>query len=132
MKDKERPREYYESKISGLIDQETEFKGDLFFRGSFRIEGNFKGTIKSDSLLIIGEKGKVEAEIKVGQVVINGDVKGTVQAAERVEIHSKGRVCGTIQTPKLIVEEGAYIEATCQAGEKPPTGELPLNDKLGV
>ena len=130
MKDKENPREFYESKISGLLDQETEFNGDLFFRGSFRIEGNFKGTIKSDSLLIIGEKGRVEAEIRVGQVVINGDVKGTIQATERVEIHSKGRVCGSIQTPKLMVEEGAYLEATCQAGEKPPAGQLELKDKV--
>ena len=89
---KEKEREILDSKISGLIDQGTELKGDLTFKGSFRIEGNFKGTINSDSLLIIGERGKVEADIKVGQVVINGEIRGNVQASERVEIHSKGRV----------------------------------------
>lgn len=117
---KEKEREILDSKIAGLIDQGTEMKGDLTFKGSFRIEGNFKGTINSDSLLIIGERGKVEADIKVGQVVINGEIRGNVQAAERVEIHGKGRVYGTIQTPKLIVEEGAYLEANCQTMEAEP------------
>jgi cytoskeletal protein CcmA (bactofilin family) len=116
---KEKEREILDSKIAGLIDQGTELKGDLTFKGSFRIEGSFKGTINSDSLLIVGERGKVEADIKVGQLVINGEIRGNVQASERVEIHSKGRVYGTIQTPKLVVEEGAYLEANCQTTEAP-------------
>jgi cytoskeletal protein CcmA (bactofilin family) len=114
---KEKEREILDSKIAGLIDQGTEMKGDLTFKGSFRIEGSFKGTINSDSLLIIGERGKVEADVKVGQVVINGEIRGNIQASERVEIHGKGRVYGTIQTPKLVVEEGAYLEANCQTME---------------
>lgn len=117
---KEKEREVLDSKIAGLIDQGTELKGDLTFRGSFRIEGNFKGTINSDSILIVGERGRVEADIKVGQVVINGEVRGNIQASQRVEVHGKGRVYGTIQTPKLVVEEGAYLEANCQTTETAP------------
>jgi cytoskeletal protein CcmA (bactofilin family) len=123
---KEREREILDSKIAGLIDQGTELKGDLTFKGSFRIEGLFKGTINSDSLLIVGERGKVEADVKVAQVVINGEIRGNIQASERVEVHSKGRVYGTIQTPKLVVEEGAYLEATCQTLEAaPPKPNVP-------
>jgi len=110
---KEREKEAMDARISGLIDQGTDLNGDLTFKGTFRIEGNFKGTIHSDSLLIIGERGKVEADVKVGQIVINGEIKGNIQGIDRVEIHAKGRVYGTIQTPKLIVEEGAYLEANC-------------------
>jgi cytoskeletal protein CcmA (bactofilin family) len=69
-------------------------------------------------LLIIGERGKVEADVKVGQIIINGELKGNIQASDRVEIHNKGRVFGTIQTPRLIVEEGAYLDANCQTTEK--------------
>jgi cytoskeletal protein CcmA (bactofilin family) len=111
---KDRPRELNETKLAGLIDMESEFKGDLIFKGSFRIEGTFKGTINSDSLLVVGERGKVEADIKVGQLVINGETRGTLQATERIEVHNKGRVFGTLLTPTLVVEEGAYLEATCQ------------------
>jgi cytoskeletal protein CcmA (bactofilin family) len=111
---KDKPRELNETRLAGLIDMESEFKGDLSFKGSFRIEGNFKGTITSDSLLVVGERGKVEADVKVGQLVINGEIRGTLEAAERIEVHDKGRVFGTIVTPILVVEEGAYLEATCQ------------------
>lgn len=111
---KDKPRETNEAKLAGIIDMESEFKGDLTFKGSFRIEGYFKGTITSESLLVIGEKGKVEADVKVGQLVINGEIHGTLQATDRIEIHNRGRVYGTILTPRLIVEEGAFLDATCQ------------------
>jgi len=126
---KDKPRDMEESKLAGLIDLESEFRGDLVFKGSFRIEGFFKGTIVSDSLLIIGEKAKVEAEVKVGQVVINGEIKGTVHATEKVEIHNQGRVFGSIISPRLVVEEGAYLEANCQTQEIPP--QAPPQKKEG-
>jgi cytoskeletal protein CcmA (bactofilin family) len=122
---KDRPRELNETKLAGLIDMETEFKGDLTFKGSFRIEGNFKGTITSDSLLVVGERGKVEADVKVGQLVINGEIRGTLQASERIEVHNKGRVFGTLLTPTLVVEEGAYLEATCQTKGGPVPAAAP-------
>ena len=122
MKDKD--RELLDSKIAGLIDQGTDLRGDLSFKGTFRIEGNFKGTINSDSLLIIGEKGRVEADVKVGQIVINGEIKGNIQASDRIEIHGKGRVFGTILTPRLVIEEGAYLEANCQTTENVPNKKI--------
>lgn len=115
---KEKRKEYDEQKITGFFDKDTELKGDLSFKGSFRIDGYFKGTINSDSLLIVGEQGKVEADVKVGYLIINGEIKGTIRAFDKVEIHSRGRVIGTIITPKLAVEEGAFLEANCQSGQQ--------------
>lgn len=129
---KDKPREFEETKLAGLIDAESDFRGDLVFKGSFRVEGYFKGTIKSDALLVIGEKGKVEADINVGQLVINGEVKGNIQAADRVEIHDKGRVYGTIITPRLIVEEGAHLEANCQTQSvSKPAPQAPAKPAAG-
>jgi cytoskeletal protein CcmA (bactofilin family) len=135
---KDKPRELNEMKLAGLIDMESEFKGDLTFKGSFRIEGTFKGTITSDSLLVIGERGKVEADVKVGQLVINGEIRGTLEATDRVEVHDKGRVFGTILAPTLIVEEGAYLEATCQtkgggkSGSSATTGSSATKEPASV
>lgn len=119
MKDKK--REIDENKITGFFDKDTEITGDLSFKGSFRIDGHFKGTINSDSILIIGEDGKVEADVKVGFIIINGEIKGNIQALEKVEINSNGRVFGTIIAPKLVVEEGAYLESNCQTTDKRPS-----------
>ena len=66
MKDKDRRKEYDEHKITGFFDKDTEFRGELTFKGSFRIDGRFKGTIVSDSMLVIGEQGKVEADSQGG------------------------------------------------------------------
>jgi cytoskeletal protein CcmA (bactofilin family) len=118
MKDKERKKDYDEQKITGFFDKDTRFKGELSFKGSFRIDGHFQGQIISDSMLVIGEQGKVEADVQVGYIVINGEIKGTIKAEDKVEIHSRGRVFGTIITPKLVVDEGAHLEANCQAGEQ--------------
>jgi len=111
-------KEVDENKITGYFDKDTEIKGEMVFRGSFRIDGHFKGTIESDSVLIIGDQGKVEADIKVGYCIINGEVKGTVKGTERVDIHGHGRVIGSVITPKLSVEEGAFLDANCQSGEQ--------------
>lgn len=129
---KDKPREFNETKLAGLIDVDSEFKGDLTFKGSFRIEGYFKGTINSDSLLVIGERGKVEADVKVGQLVINGEIRGTLHATEKVEIHNKGRVFGTILSPILYVEEGAYLEATCQTKGPAKTAPAAAKEPAGA
>lgn len=121
---KERQKEIDEGRISGFFDKDTEIKGDLKFKGSFRIDGRFKGKIDSDSILIIGEQGRVEADIKVANITINGEVKGNIQAQERVEVNSKGRVTGTIITPKLVVDEGAFLEASCHTTTKLPEPEI--------
>jgi cytoskeletal protein CcmA (bactofilin family) len=107
-------REFDEDKFTGFFDKDSEFKGDLNFKGSFHIDGHFKGKINSRSTLIIGENGKVEADINISHIIINGEVKGTIQAKEKIEVKSTGRVIGTMITPKLVVDEGAFLESTCQ------------------
>lgn len=124
---KEKKREIEESKITGFFDKDTEIKGDLNFKGTFRIDGRFKGKIDSKSILIIGDSGKVDADVKIGHLIINGEIKGNIQATEKVEINGNGRVIGTIVSPKLMVEEGAYLEANCQTTDKlPQPSSLPL------
>ena len=121
----DRKREIDENKMTGFFDKDTHIEGDLNFKGSFRIDGSFKGTINSESNLIVGENGKIEAEIKIGYIVVNGEVKGNIQAKEKVEINSTGRVIGSVTAPKLVVEEGAYLETSCQTSDElPPPPEI--------
>jgi cytoskeletal protein CcmA (bactofilin family) len=101
-------------KISGFIDKETEIIGDIKFKENFRIDGVFKGKILSGGGLIIGESGEVEADIEVISISINGRVKGSIKAKEKIEIFSKGRVIGSVATPKLIIEDGAFFQGSCQ------------------
>lgn len=123
MDEKKRAKEIDTNKITGFLDKDTDIEGNLSFKGSFRIDGHFKGKIDSESILIVGESGKVEADIKIGYVIINGEIKGNIQAREKVEINASGRVIGSIITPKLVVEEGAYLETNCQTTDQVPLSE---------
>lgn len=102
------------SRISGIIGPDTEFTGDIRFKDTFRIDGKFKGKILEGNTLIVGETGEIEADIDVANISINGIVKGKIVANERIEIFSKGKVTGTITSPKLVIEEGAFFQGTCQ------------------
>jgi len=117
-------------KITGFFDKNTEIEGTLKFSGSFQIDGHFNGKIDSNAVLIIGENGKVESDIKIGVIIVNGEVNGNIHAKERVEINPKGRVIGTITTPSLIVKDGANLEAQCHTTDKdvPPKTESPQNE----
>jgi cytoskeletal protein CcmA (bactofilin family) len=101
-------------KISGFIDRDSEIIGDIKFKENFRIDGVFKGKILSGNGLIIGETGEVEADIDVVSMAINGRVKGSIKAKEKIEIFSKGRVIGSVSAPKLIIEDGAFFQGSCQ------------------
>jgi cytoskeletal protein CcmA (bactofilin family) len=124
----DRKRAINDNKMTGFLDKDTHIKGDLSFKGSFRIDGSFKGTIDSESTLIVGENGKIEAEIKVGYIVVNGEIKGNIQAKEKVEINSTGRVIGSVTAPKLVVEEGAYLETSCQTSDELPPPPEPKEE----
>lgn len=126
---KEKKKEYDEDKITGFFDKDTEIKGELSFKGSFRIDGYFKGKINSDSVLIVGENGKIDADINIGCIIINGEIKGNIKATERVEVHASGRILGSIVSPKMIVEEGAFLEANCHTTDKLPPSPT---EKLSV
>lgn len=101
-------------KISGFIDRDTEIIGDVKFKENFRIDGVVKGKLISGNGLIVGESGEIEADIDVVTIAVNGRVKGAIKAKERIEIFSKGRVIGSVSASKLVIEEGAFFQGSCQ------------------
>ena len=105
-------------KLSGFIDKETGVSGEMKFKDSFRIDGKFKGKILSGTALIIGETGVVDADVQVRTVSVNGRLKGSIVAKGKVEILSKGRVDATITCSKLIIEDGAFFQGSCQMDMK--------------
>jgi cytoskeletal protein CcmA (bactofilin family) len=105
--------------FNAILDRGSEFEGKLTFEGTVRIDGKFKGEIFSDANLVVGESGKVEADIHVGSISISGEVKGNITAKTKVEIPPPAVVHGNIQTPSLLIEEGSFFEGSC-AMEKGP------------
>jgi len=63
--------------------------------------------------LIIGTNGQVDANIMVAAAMINGAVNGDIIASEKLQLGRTARVMGNIHSPRLIVEEGAILEGSC-------------------
>jgi cytoskeletal protein CcmA (bactofilin family) len=99
--------------FNAILDRGSEFEGKLTFEGTVRIDGKFKGEIQSDANLVIGESGKVEADIHVGSISVSGEIKGNITARTKVEIHPPAVVHGNISTPSLLIEEGSVFEGSC-------------------
>jgi cytoskeletal protein CcmA (bactofilin family) len=96
--------------ITTLLGRGASFEGKLTFEGTVRIDGKFKGEVFSDDVLVIGEGAVVEAEIDIGEVIIQGTVIGNVKAKRSIEIHAPGKVKGDLHTPSLQVDKGVIFE----------------------
>jgi cytoskeletal protein CcmA (bactofilin family) len=103
------------TEITALLGRGTRFEGKLFFEGRVRVDGIFKGEIKSDDTLIIGDGAEVHAEIDVATVIIRGGVvHGNVRASQSIEIHAPGKLVGNIQSPSLFIERGVEFQGSCR------------------
>ncbi|MEW6777430.1 MAG: polymer-forming cytoskeletal protein [Bdellovibrionota bacterium] len=102
--------------LNAILDQGTQYEGKLIFEGAVLINGKFDGEISSKDHLIIGEQGKVSADIDVGSIQISGEVTGTIRASQRVELLPTARLRGELQVPPhaLRIEQGAVFEGTCK------------------
>jgi cytoskeletal protein CcmA (bactofilin family) len=97
----------------------TSFEGKISFAGSVSIDGNFRGEIRADGTLVVGETGVVQAKIDVQRLLVRGAVSGEVAAKERVDLVRRGSLEGSVTTPRLRIEEGARLEARVTMGERP-------------
>jgi cytoskeletal protein CcmA (bactofilin family) len=99
--------------LNGFVDAGTRFQGELQFETTFRVEGKVEGTVVSSGNLVIGEGGEVDGEIRVGQLFVSGVVRGTVKASRRVQICAQGKAFADLETPSLVIEDGAIFDGHC-------------------
>jgi cytoskeletal protein CcmA (bactofilin family) len=108
-----------QSDLNGFLDNGSHVQGELRFQTSFRVDGKFSGTVVSEGDLIVGDGGEVEGDLQVGQIIVSGTVRGTVRAARRVHLSPSGKIFAEIDTPSLVIEDGALFEGRCSMTREP-------------
>jgi cytoskeletal protein CcmA (bactofilin family) len=103
-------REGLVGEINTLLGRGAAFEGKLTFEGTVRVDGKLKGEVFSDDVLVVGEGAYVEAEIDIGEIIIQGTVVGNIRAKRGIEIHAPGRVKGDLHTPSLQIDKGVVFE----------------------
>src|ERR1043165_1795273 len=108
-------RDIKEGTLSGFVGGGTVVTGEANFKAMMRVDGHLSGRVSSSSgTLIVGANGKVDANIEVAVAVIHGTINGDIIATQRLELGRAAKVNGNIQTPSLIIEQGAIFEGTCK------------------
>jgi cytoskeletal protein CcmA (bactofilin family) len=114
--------------LTAFIDQGSEFEGKLSFRDTVRIDGRFRGEITSENTLIVGESGEIDATIRSNTIAVSGRVTGDLCARTKVLLHKTAVVDGDVETPSLVIEEGAKLNGQIKmaGGDAPKPASAPL------
>ena len=56
----------------------------------------------------------MDANVEVAVAQIYGTVNGDITASKRIEMGRVAKVTGNIQTPALVIEQGALFEGSCR------------------
>jgi cytoskeletal protein CcmA (bactofilin family) len=100
-------------KVTTIIGPEARVEGTLAAKCSIRVDGSVQGKIITPGEVIIGEGGKVEADVDAGNLVIAGSLTGNVEVKSRLELKQGGTLRGDLRADKVIMEEGAFYEGRC-------------------
>jgi cytoskeletal protein CcmA (bactofilin family) len=113
-------------KVDTLIGADTSVQGTITATGTIRIDGKLEGEINCAGDLVIGEGGKVKANIKVRNLLLSGELEGNVAVQGRIEITLSGKLYGDIATSNLVIDEGAVFRGKCDMQQFQPKGKVSL------
>ena len=91
-----------------IIARDLRIEGEITSAGLIEIEGNIKGTLKGNAV-ILREEAVVEGDIIAESLSIRGKFDGTIKA-KSINISGKARITGVIEYESLCVEDGASID----------------------
>lgn len=93
-----------------VVASEDRIEGKLKTRRGLRIHGVVDGHIESAAAVHIDEGAKVTADITAEEVIIAGQYSGKLICRQRLEVLPTGHVNGNIETVKLMLHEGGFVD----------------------
>jgi cytoskeletal protein CcmA (bactofilin family) len=127
--------------IETIVGATTTLNGSLRVDGGVRIDGRFEGTLEVGGNVVVGEQGRVIADINACHVTVGGAVRGNIHATGRLEILATGQVLGDIQASQIVIDQGGLFQgqsrmsaldqpALAAPSDPAPEGPLDLDFEL--
>lgn len=105
-----------------IIGPGAELEGTFNLQDSIRVDGLVRGRLTTPRFLVVGPQGEIESElIEVGEARIEGKVSGRVRASGQVYLAAGAVFQGAVETPRLVVEEGAVFREGGAAQPRAPS-----------
>ena len=99
---------------SGFLERGTKLEGKLESPGTLRLETDVRGSVVSETALILGEHAQGTGELTANSVVVAGRFEGIIRARQKVELQAKAVVSGEVETPNFVIEPGAIFDGECR------------------
>ncbi len=112
--------------VKTVIGERITINGDIRGNENLVIEGSMRGKIELEkNQITVGAKGRVEAIIHAGNVIVSGRLSGTIKSLGKVSITKGANFTGEIKAKSISVEDGAYLKATIELEREPQKGTSP-------
>ena len=108
-----RNKEALSGRVDTLIAAAARIVGDVEFAGGLHLDGRIAGNVTSEAgnsaSLWISEKGQVEGNIEVPNVILNGIVRGDVIARDKLMLGPKARIVGNVSYGSMEMAQGSQV-----------------------
>ncbi|HSH43134.1 MAG TPA: polymer-forming cytoskeletal protein [Arenicellales bacterium] len=128
-------RKHQSGRIDTLVGQDTVMTGDLRFSGGLHVDGSIVGNVisegENEAVLMLSERGRIQGEVRVPNVVLNGQVEGDVHAGGRIELGQQARVTGNVYYHLLEMAMGAEVNGNLvhQGAKVPAVAKKPVDSQ---
>lgn len=109
----------FSMQVINNIGNGTIIEGNIRTEGDIRIDGKVVGNIVSKGRLVTGPQSEIIGDLICVNGNIDGKVKGNIQVSETLRITKTANIDGNISVKKLIVDEGAMIQAKIAMSSNP-------------
>ena len=105
-------------KLLTILGSSARIEGKFQIAESIEVQCDISGELAVGGTLVIGDRGRVTADISTLNAVIIGTYAGNLKASGSVEIAATGRVSGSIESNELVIAKGAVFTGSIAHIEK--------------
>ena len=111
------------------IGKSIVIKGEVSGSENTYLDGELEGSVGLvDGSLTVGPDGRIRADLQARNIVIEGRVDGNLYGLERVELKRSAVFVGDIYTPRIAIEDGAFLEGNVRIGKEIPSPQTKKED----
>ncbi len=103
--------------LNSLV-QGTVVKGTVTSESDIRVDGTLEGDLQCASKLIIGPSGVISGDVTCENALIEGSFSGNLIVRGTLHVKDNAKIEGDVSTEKLIVDQDATFNVTCNMGGK--------------
>lgn len=92
-----------------IIGESVQVKGNFESNGNIIINGMLDGEIKTKGAILVGDKSKINANIKSNEMAVKGEINGNLKVKGYLSVSASAKILGDIECAQISIEKGAEI-----------------------